>query len=114
MPLDGGQVYLVVPGEDDEAGVGADGDGDGVRDGVVDLDELKPEAGELDLLAGLQLAEVRVLDAELLQLAPHEPQGEPRRVNGDVELPEHVREGPYVILVAVGEGHPADLVLVLP
>jgi hypothetical protein len=62
----------------------------------------------------MDLPKVRILYAELLQLALHQPEGEPCPVDGDVELPKHVRESSHVVLVAVGEAYPADLVRVLP
>ena len=68
LAFDRSQVYLVVAGEDDQAGVGADRDGYRAGDGVVDVDELQPETTQVLGVSGLYLSKVALFDAELLQL----------------------------------------------
>ncbi len=114
LALDGRQVDLVVAAEYYEPRVGAKRDRDRVRDGVVDVDKLQAEAAEPLLVACLNLPEVAPFYPELLELAPDEPQGELRAVHRNVELPQDVRQGADVVLVAVGEDDALELVLVLP
>src|SRR5919199_341942 len=70
--FDGGQVDLVVPGEDDYPRVGAKRHGDRVRYGVVDVYELEAEAAERGRTPGLHLPEIGPPDAELGELGAHE------------------------------------------
>ena len=39
----------------------------------------------------------------LLQLQLDQPRGEPRAVDGHIDLLEHIRDGPDVILMPVGD-----------
>src|SRR5215217_6273461 len=108
------QVDLVVAGEQDQTGVSTDSYGDGAGYRVVDLYKFQAEATEVLLIARLDLAQVALLDSELLQLAAHEPEGELGRVDRYVELAQQVRQRPDVVLVTVREDDALQLACVLP
>ena len=80
---------------------------------MVDVYELEPEAAQVLGVSGLDLAQVALLYPELLELAPHEPEREPRAVHRHVELAQDVGQGPHVVLVGVGEHYALELVGVL-
>ena len=114
LPVDGSGVDLEVAGVDNGAHPRVDGEGHGVGDGVVDVDELHLELARLHGLAGLDGHKLRrVEQVVLLQLEPDEPRREAGAVDGHVHLLEDVGDGPDVVLVAVGDEQTADAVLVL-
>ena len=114
VAVDGGGVDLEVPGVDQHAHAGVDGEGHGISDGVVDVDELHVELAHPDHLAGLHGDELGLLEqAVLLQLQLDEPRGEAGTVHGHVHLLEDVGNGPDVVLVAVGDEQAPDTPLVL-
>ncbi len=103
-------VHLEVAGVQDGAGGGADGDGQRVRDGVVDGDELALERAEP---LGLALAdgERQRGDPVLLELGLDQGQRELRAEQRDVGLePQQVGHRADVVLVAVGEHDRLDVV----
>ena len=114
LPVDGGGVDLEVAGVDHGAHAGVDGEGHGVGDGVVHMDELHLELSGLHRLPGLHGHKLRaVQQAVLLELQPDQPGGEAGAVNGQVDLLEDIGDGPDVVLVAVGDEQAPQTGLVL-
>ena len=104
-------VHLEVAGVQDQAGAGADRDGERVGDGVVDGHELEVERAERDPVALLDDVVDRLLEPVLAQLAAEQGEGQLRADERDVAaLAEEVRRGADVVLVAVGEDQRLDLV----
>ena len=68
-------VHLEVARVQDQAGVGADGDGEAIGNGMVDGEEFEPERPFLTRFAGDDLDQSR-RDLELLELCCEEVQGE--------------------------------------
>ena len=104
LPVDGRGVDLEVAGVYDCAHPRVDGEGHRVGDGVVHVDELHLELAcphRLTRLHGDQLR--RAGQPMLLQLQLDQPRGEPRAVDGHIDLLEHIRDGPDVILMPVGD-----------
>ena len=86
-----------------------DGEGHGVGDGVVDVDELHVELAHPDHLPSLHGDKLGGLEqAVLLQLQLDEAGGEPGAVDGHVHLLEDIGDGPDVVLVAVGDEQAPD------
>ena len=109
-----GVIDLEVAGLDDGARRAVDGEGHGVRDGVVHMDRLHREAAQLDLLSGGDLHELGLArKAEFLQLVADEAAGQAGTVDGQVELLQQVGDAADVVLVAVGDEQTLDLILVL-
>ena len=114
VAVDGGGVDLEVAGVDDDAHAGVDGEGHGVGDGVVDVDELHVELAHPDHLPGLHGDELGLLEkAVLLQLQLDEPRREPGAVYGHVHLAQDVGDGPDMVLMSVGDKQSPDTALVL-
>ena len=104
LAVDGRGVDLEVAGVDDGAHAGVDGEGHGVGDGVVHMDELYLEFACPDGLARLHGDELGgAHQPVLLQLQLDKPRREFRAVDGQVDLLEHIGDGADVILVAVGD-----------
>ena len=109
LPVDGGGVDLEVSRVDHGAHMGVDGEGHGVGDGVVHMDELHGELPRPDGLARLHGDELGALDqAVLLQLQLDEARGKPGAVDGHVYLLEDIGNGPHMVLVAVGDEQAPD------
>lgn len=107
-------VHLEVAGGDDHARGGADGDGQGVGDGVVDRDELAVERAEALAVALGDLQRVRT-DAVLLELRLDEREGQLGADQRDVRLlAEEERDTADVVLVAVREHDAVDVVEAVP
>ena len=107
-------VHLEVAGVDHHAGGGADGDRQGVRDGVVDRDELAVERPDALAVALRHLEGVRA-DAVLLELGLDEGEGQLGADQRDVRLlAQEVGDGADVVLVAVGEDDALDVVEAVP
>ena len=99
---------------DDHAGGGADGDREGVRDGVVDRDELAVEGADA-LAVPLRDLEGVGADAVLLELRLDEGEGQLGADQRDVRLlPQEERDGADVVLVAVREDDALDVVEAVP
>ena len=114
LAVNGGGVDLEVPGVDEDAHAGVDGEGHGVGDGVVDVDELHIELAHPDHLPGLHGGELGLLEkAVLLQLQLDEPRREPGAVYGHVHLAQDVGDGPDMVLVSVSDEQSPDTALVL-
>ena len=78
------------------------------------MDELHGELPGLDHVPGLAGDQFGgIQQAVFLQLQAHQAQGHPGGVDGGLEGPQHIGQGPDVVLVAVGEEDAPDLVLVL-
>ena len=104
LPVDGSGVDLEVSGVNHGAHAGMDGEGHGVGDGVVHMDELHLELAGLHGLACLHRHQLgAVQQPVLLELQLDESGGEAGAVNGHVDLLEHIGDGPDVILVAMGD-----------
>src|SRR5215212_1367920 len=114
LALDGRQVDLKVARKQDQAGVGTDCYGHGVGDRVVDVDKLEAIATQVLPVASLYLAQVALLDPELLQLAAYEPERELGCVDRNIELAQQIRQRPHMVLMTVRENYALQLVRVLP
>ena len=107
-------VHLEVAGVDHHARGGADGDGQGVRDGVVDRDELAVEGADALAVALRHLEGVRA-DAVLLELRLDQGEGQLGADQRDVRLlAEQVGDAADVVLVAVREDDALDVVEAVP
>lgn len=107
-------VHLEVAGVHDHARGGADGDGQGVGDGVVDGDELAVEGADPLRVPFLHLEGVGA-DAVLLKLGLDEGEGQLRTDEGDVRLlAQEIGDTTDVVLVAVGEHDAVDVVEAIP
>ena len=99
-----GIVYLKVAGVDDHARRGKDRQGRRVGDAVVDLDELYPEAAQIDRLAMLHhLALGALHQVVFFQLVLDQSDGQLGAVHRNVDLLQDVRQGADVVLVSVGD-----------
>ena len=100
-----GRVDLIVAGVNGDARAGAYRKRDGVRYGVVDMDELHLEArADLDRLARLDLDHPDPRGSPVLrELDVHERRRQRRAVHGAVKLIHDVGHGSDVVLVTVGE-----------
>ena len=86
-----------------------DGEGHGVGDGVVHVDELHGELARPDALARLHGDELGGLhQLVLLQLQLDEAGGEAGAVDGHVHLLEHVGNGAHMVLMSVGDEQAPD------
>ncbi len=107
-------VHLEVAGVHHHAGGRADGDGQGVRDGVVDGDELAVEGADALAVPLRHLQGVRT-DPVLLELRLDQREGELGADQRDVRLlAEQEGDGADVVLVAVREDDALDVVEAVP
>ena len=107
-------VDLEVAGVDDHARRAVDGEGQRVRDGVVDVDRLNGEAAERDLLARADLMEDRAgRKAVLLELVLDKTNRQLGGVDRHIEFFEQVRQTADVVLMTVGDEQALDAVPVL-
>ena len=108
-------VELEVARVHDRAGRRLDVDAERCRNRVRHREEAHREGAELDLRAIGDLAEVRVLEPVLLELALDELQGELAREDGHAvrEVYQKIRKGSGMVLMAVGYDDATELVLVL-
>ena len=112
--VEGELVHLEVAGVQDEAGGGADRDGEPVGDRVVDGDELAVEGAEGASVVLAHLHGDRG-DAVLLELRLEEREREAGADDGDVRpLAQQVGHAADVVLVAVREHDRVDLVETVP
>ena len=109
-----GVVDLEVAGLDDHARRAVDGQGHRVRNGVVHMDGLDGKAAQLELVAGMNLHQLGAAQQIVLfQLVLDQADGQLGGVDGQVHLLEQVGQRADVVLVAVGDDHALDLILVL-
>ena len=114
LPVDGGGVDLKVAGVDNGAHAGADGEGHGVGNGVVHMDELHLELAGPDGAARLHGDDLGgVQQAVLLKLQLNKSGGEAGAVDGHIHLLENIGNGPDVVLVAVGDEQAPETVVIL-
>ena len=108
-------VELEVAGVQDVADRRADEDADAVGDRVVHREEVEAEAAERHVAAGLDLAQLRLLELVLVELALDEAERELRAEHRHrrAELLEQVRQRAGVVLVTVGDDDAAELLLAL-
>ena len=107
-------VDLEVTGVDDHARRAVDGEGQRVRDGVVDVDRLNGEAAERDLLARADLMEdCAGRKAVLLKLVLDKTNRQLGGVDRHIEFFEQVRQTADVVLMTVGDEQALDAVPVL-
>ena len=112
--VDGGLVDFEVGGVDDDAEWGGDGEGDAGDGGVGDADEVDLEGADGDAVAGLDFAEVGVLEELVfLEAALGHGESEGGAIDGDVELGEEIGGAADVVFVGVGKDESADFVAVL-
>ena len=108
-----GGIDLEVAGEDHVAHRGLDAEGNGIGDGVVDVDEFHAEAAGLHHVAGLMGDQLGLVqEAVFLQLQLNEPQGQGRGVDGGIDGLQHIGQGADVILVSVGDKEATELLLI--
>ena len=106
-------VDLEVAGVDDRSDICRQREGQGIRDGVVDVDGLHIELSEFEAVPRLDLVELHaVQDAVLFQFAFDEADGERRAVDRLVDDLQKVREAADVVLVTVRDDDAFDLVFV--
>ncbi len=107
-------IHLEVAGVQNDPGNGRDGDGEGIRDRVVDRDELEVKRAELLFLTLLDGERVR-RDPVLFQFRFDEREREGRAENRDVcpQL-QKVRHRPDVVLVAVREHDAENVIETIP
>jgi hypothetical protein len=104
-------VHLEVAGVQHQTRPGPDRHGQGVRDGVVDRQELEVEVAEGDPFGVLDATGDGALDAVLADLLLQQRQGELGADQRDVRtLPQQVRDGADVVLVAVRQHQGLDVV----
>ena len=108
-----GHVNFKVAGVDNGPRRAVDGQGHGVGDGVVHVDELHVHAAQLDMAARRGDMEVRRAQVVLLQLALDKADGQGGAVHRHVELFHQIGHGADVVLVAVGNHHAPDALPVL-
>ena len=116
LPLNRGVVDLEVAGVDDDAHRGGDGKGHRIGDRMVDMDCLDGEGPQLDDVPRHKLHEFCLAgQAVLLQLPVDQPQRQLGAVDRDIgpEFFQEIGHRPDVVLVPVGDDHPADLLFVL-
>ena len=114
-PSSGHLVHLEVAGVQDQAGVGTDRDREGVRDRVVDREELALERAEVARSSPSATCCSTGLIRCSLQLGLDQGEGEPRADQRDVRaLAQQVRHRADVVLVAVGEHDRLDVVEAVP
>ncbi len=107
-------VHLEVACVDHQAGGRADRDGQGVRDGVVDGDELAVEGADA-LAVPLRHLKGVGADAVLLELGLDEGEGQLGADQRDVRLlAQEEGDAADVVLVAVGEDDALDVVEAVP
>ena len=113
IPGKRGVVDLEVAGMDYDTRWALDGKGQGVRDGVIDMDGLHREAAETDLLTGTDLHKIGAgRKAVLFQLVADQADGQLGRIDGHIELAQQIGQAADVVLVAVGNEDTLDAVLV--
>ena len=109
--VEGQLVHLEVAGVQHRPADGADEDGQGVGDGVVDGEELQVEVADAGPVALRDHLECGVADAVFAQLALEEGKGQRRAPHRDVAAsPQEMGNGADVVLVAVGEDDADDVV----
>ena len=114
LAVDGRLVELEVGHIEDDARRGMNGERHVVGDGVVDVDELHLEPPDGPRFAGPHLPEAGLAqELVLFELGLHQAQGQPRAVDRDVQLAEHVGQRADMVLVAMGEDDAANPVFPL-
>ena len=109
-----GGIEFEIPGMDD----GAEGRGErqrsGLNDAVGEPNELHVERTDVKRPLGVRLPQFDGFrQAVLASLGGPGPGPERRPVNGRIHLVEYIRQGPDVVLMAVGEDDGPQVVLVL-
>ena len=114
-PVDGRLVELEVAGVEHRAHGRAHVDRHAVGDRVVHREEVEAEHAEVHVAAGLDLAQLRLLDAVFLELARDDAERELGAEHGHrcAEVLEQVRQRARVVLVAVGDDDAAKLLFAL-
>ena len=93
---------------------GVDGEGHGVGDGMVDVDELHSEGACFDLVPGGTGVDLGLFQqAVLLQLQLHQTGGHAGGVDRRLDVPEDIGQCADVVFVAVGEENTSDFFPVL-
>ena len=109
----GGGVDLEVAGEDYGAHRRPDGQGAGIGDGMVDVDEFHSKATGLHGIAGLVGHQLDLVGQTVLfQLQLDETVGHGSAMDGGVDLPHGVGDGTDMVFVAVGDEEAPELLLV--
>jgi hypothetical protein len=105
-------VELVVTRDEHGAELRPHRHREGVGDRVGHVDELDVERAQLEVLAGLDVLEVDLAQAVLVELGPCHRGGERPPEDGDVgaQLPQDPGQGADVILVAVRDDDALDVV----
>ena len=112
-PVGTGGIDLKVAGHYYGSHGGFDGEGNGVGDGVVYMDEFHGKAAGPHHIAGLVGNQLYGgIQIVFLQLQFNQAVGHGGAVNGTVDLLHAVGNGPDVIFVTVGDEHAPQLLLV--
>ena len=109
----GGGIDLEIACEHHGAHGGLDGEGTGIGDGMVHVNEFHAEAAGLYHIAGLvgnELDLVRQL--VLLQLQLDQPVGHGGAMDGAIDLLHGIGNGADVVLVTVGDEHASQFFLI--
>src|SRR5664280_2622528 len=113
-PVDRRVVELVIAGDYDGADVGPDHDRQGVRNAVAHGHERELEGPEAEARRVADLVELdRLEEAVLVELGLDERQREAAAVHRPVQLLEHERKRPVVVLVPVGDDEGEHVVAAL-
>ncbi len=111
LAVDGRGVDLKVAGVDDGAHFGADGEGGGIGDGVVHVDELHLEFARFHALACFHGGDLGLAGQSVLfQLQLDQARGQAGAEDGHVDLAQHIGDGADVVFVAVGDEQAPDAV----
>ena len=113
--VDGRLVELEVAGMQNVSAGRPEEQAQSAWNGVVYRESLELKASELHHLARLDLAELRVLDLVLFELALDKPKGQLSGVNGhlNVQIFKEIRQGAGMVFVAMGNHDAAQFMRVL-
>ena len=102
--VDRGRIEFEVPGMDDQALGGLEGDAGRLRDAVRHRDVGPAEGTMFHPHAGFGRAEIG-FDPELGDPGPHQFERERASVDGHAHLPQQVAERANVVFVTMGQDH---------
>ena len=108
-----GGVDFEVAGEYHRTHRGMDGEGHGIGDGVVDVDELHGEAAGLYHVAGLMGNQLDLVGQPVLfQFQLDQSGGHGGAMDGAIDLPHQIGDGTDVVLVSVGDEQAPQFLLI--
>ena len=114
LPVNGRQIEFEVSRVDDRSLRGVEGDAETIRNAVVRAEEANLHVAEGQLAARVDLMQSGGAEQPVLpELALNKPQGQPRRVDRQVQLLDDEGDAADVVLVAVGDDQRFDAVPIL-